>query len=447
MSQAKSIKFILAIALLHLIGFVVFLIFGHEYFPDSIDYIEQSFNFKNFNSFYAKNWFEEPINRDYFTKRPPIYSVLLSISGFNYDSFYHIIILQNIISLAGIWMASQISKTLFPNINSYPYFLILFILIPSFWIFPNTIMTETLLSFLLILAWYSFIKYKNNSQKAYLIINQLALLTAVFTKPVMLFFWIINLVFFIILIRKNKKFKQIIFLSLIPISIFFWSKRNEKLTGYFHFSSISTVNILDYNTKYFLFHKKGSEFADQWVDSIKKEAALIIDYKKRSEFIKKECSGIIKDNLWSYGLFHSRGFMGFFLDPGRFDLVEFFQINTGEMGFLHYLSNKDFKGLFELILNQNPLILIFLPIGLLINLILLFLFFRSISRKENFKIEFIYGLTILLYILILTGPLGGSRFRFPVELIFIIISIGSISTIQPLLKRRGLFATNKNFFF
>lgn len=447
MIGSKDIKFILAIFLLHLIALFVFLIFGHPFFPDSVDYIEQSFNFKNFNSFFAKNWFDEPINRDYFTKRPPLYSILLSISGFNYENSVHIIILQNLISLAGIWIAAQISKKLYPNLNPYPYLIVLFILIPGFWIFPNTIMTETLLAFLLVLAWYSFIIYKSSSKNIYLLINQIALLSAVFTKPVMLFFWIINLFFIIYLIVKNKKIHQILFLSIIPISIFLWNLRNERLTGYRHFSSISTVNLIDYNTKYFLFNSKGSEFADKWIDSIKHKSNLIIDYKEKNEFIKNECSKIIKENLIPYSLFHSKGFIGFFIDPGRFDLVEFFQLNTGEMGFLHYLSKKDFNGLFQLLINQNPLILIFLPIGILINLLLLILFIKSLSRKENFNINLLYGLSIITYIIVLTGPLGGSRFRFPVELILIIIALGAISSIKPLFKGRSFFTANKNLFF
>src|SRR5690606_25744977 len=87
----------------------------------------------------------------------------------------------------------------------------------------------------------------------------LLLTMAVATKPVLVFFWVPNLIFSVFLYLKNRNILVLIFPLLLPLFVFLWSLRNESKTGYFHFSSIKTQNILELYAGGVVVFKEGEE--------------------------------------------------------------------------------------------------------------------------------------------------------------------------------------------
>jgi hypothetical protein len=118
----------------------------------------------------------------------------------------------------------------------------------------------------------------------------------------------------------------------------------------------------------------------------------------------------------------------FFIDPGRFDLSNFFGLeNDGNVGFLNYLNRGGIRDALNYILEQNIWLIIGLIIIGFVNTIkviglFLFLICRSIDIKYRLLIFSLIG-----YIAFATGPLGASRFSMPFIPIIIFTTLMAIN--------------------
>ncbi len=126
---------------------------------------------------------------------------------------------------------------------------------------------------------------------------------------------------------------------------------NEQRTGVAHYSSIQRINLLDYNTKYLQVGLYGLEYANQFNDSIKR-ITTAAPYNLRYQIESEAANQVILDNVTAYGYFHFKGIIGFFLDPGKFDLFNFFKIDkSGEVGFLKIINEQGLSGIWNFIIN------------------------------------------------------------------------------------------------
>ncbi|WP_299520932.1 hypothetical protein [Winogradskyella sp.] len=139
----------------------------------------------------------------------------------------------------------------------------------------------------------------------------------------------------------------------------------------------------------------------------------------------------IKKDLLSYLVFHAKGAVRIFIDPGRFDMVNFFKLNSdvkNEVGLLKQINEGGLKSAIDYLKTQPLLIIICFNLVLLFNLIkfLGFLWFLIRKLKQSkLIIWIIFG--FILYIAGLTGPLGASRFIIPVLPLYLFISLYGIS--------------------
>jgi len=239
------------------------------------------------------------------------------------------------------------------------------------------------------------------------------LVIALFIKPSILFFWIPNVLFSFYLFYLNRKPAILLFSLLLPTAVFLWSSRNEKVTGYFHFSSITSQNIIDCYSYYPLYTKYGKKYADSVKFSIITESKTIHNYKERSEFKHRIGLNIIKDNLPTYLYTHIRGMFSFMIDPGRLEIISFFPIQENkEMGFFSEVDQRGWiKGAW-FYLNHIPLVLIlFLFVIFLWNIIMFTSFIYFIFNR---KIAVLIRITVFILIgyMCSVSVIGGfSRFR------------------------------------
>lgn len=99
------------------------------------------------------------------------------------------------------------------------------------------------------------------------------------------------------------------------------------------------------------------------------------------------------------------------LDPGRFDISQFFGLSHAKN--LLYETNKDhaFQRVIATVLNPLGIILVLLFLWNLYKLLLIlkFLFIKAFIWETKILL-----LCLPLYIVALTGPIGASRFYMPV---------------------------------
>ncbi|GAA4115871.1 hypothetical protein GCM10022393_16240 [Aquimarina addita] len=227
---------------------------------------------------------------------------------------------------------------------------------------------------------------------------------------------------------------------MLPIVVFvLYCSWNYNRTGSSDFSSIQNINLLEWNLKYFHQQKFGFSKAKQINTTILQEASLIPEYAKRQKFIKTATIGYLKEDLLGYGIFHLKGCVRIFVDPGRFDLVNFFNFPSkkNEFGLLYHLNENGIKGALKFLGDQPKALLITLFLILLFNLlkVVSFIWFWIINYKKT-NLILLFILFIILYIIFLTGPLGASRFFVPVLPAYLLFSsIGFVDLIKRLRKK------------
>jgi 4-amino-4-deoxy-L-arabinose transferase-like glycosyltransferase len=439
MRLTEGRKYLLFISLLHLVFFILAITVGDIFLLDSIDYTFQAENFKNEGSFYASD-LSKKIIPHYFSKRPPFYALFIWAITSITPSLYAVLFIQNILSICSAYMVYKLLKENFNVPKPALWAGILWVVFPNQLLYANMIMTETLLQFFITAAFYTFIKFLEKPEKwQYIWLNNIVLALAVLTKPVMLYFWVINLLLLVVVGIKLRKFWLPLPVLLIPAIMFIWMEDNKKTTGYRHYSSITHINLKDYNSRYFLMSKYGEQVADSTLSQINAKVATLPTYKEQSIYIKDTTTHIILNHFWSYGLFHARGMLNFMGDPGRFDYVNFFSIKqTDDLGLLHYLSKGNWGELKQFLSTQPLWLILVLLFTMIANgVVLVSALLVLLVRNMSLFIK-LYLIVFIAYIWFLTGPIGAARFKVPIYPLIIIAAALGWELLYDYWKRRKL---------
>jgi len=294
---------------------------------DAGEYVAAAQNIIKNHVVYCGDYGKE-IRYDLFSRRPPFYPLLIAVALKVANSPLLILLFQMALTLlSGIVIFRMLNLQ---NVSSSVKILVTacFLLYPSQIIFTNFIMSEIVLQCCLLLSFYCLFQYGITRGFFYLLLFNLCLAIAVLTKPVMLYFCIVNVLLHGWLYYKHRNKIILLFPLMLFMVIGLWSFRNYQLSGVFHYSSIKNHNLLQYNVKGFLIKQYGVHEAENIISKIESTARGKLAYKEQYEYIQSESWQIFKQHRWSYVIYHVRGFINFFLDPGRFDVYSFLQIKT-----------------------------------------------------------------------------------------------------------------------
>lgn len=401
-------NFLLFLILIHGVFYIMALSFAEVKIPDSYDYLYQAQNLKEQGSLYAWSY-QEDLKPDYFTKRTPGYAVFIYVLG---SQIGLVLLLQNLLSVLIFlklydWLKqSGVSEKLIAMALG-----IGLLLQTNQLIYANTIISEVLFQYLLFFGIYTLIQEGRDLKWGKAFLAALLFGMALLVKPVLLFFWIPLALFYLVHAIQKKKLLLFIPALILPMLIVIWSFHNKDLTGWFHYTSISTVNLKDYNTRLMLESKFGSEYADSVIAGINEEAASKGTYAERNAYIKDTCSKLIKGNLFAYAKVHAKGMFAMLVDPGRYDYVSFFRVEEGPSGLMYLVARGDFKGMIEVIKGQNPAINFFFFLNLAGSLLLFCFALLGLWRIRNEYYLLIIFLAVIGYFWVLTGPVGTARYK------------------------------------
>ncbi|MFD1616464.1 hypothetical protein [Gelatiniphilus marinus] len=200
---------------------------------------------------------------------------------------------------------------------------------------------------------------------------------------------------------------------------------NYQRTGSFEFSSIQNINLKNWNLYYFQTYKYGEDYADKIRTEITQKASKETTYAEQQNATRDLCLNYLKKDWLSYIYMHFKGAFKMFLDPGRFDIYNFFELDkqVGE-GFLKAYYKEGFSGVFNYLKVQPLIIIIIIPILMLFNILKLIGF--ALFWKNNYKTApkvFWFMLFIIAYITVLTGLIGASRFLVSVLPIYLLFAV------------------------
>jgi len=312
-----------------------------------------------------------------------------------------------------------------------PLFLLLLAFSPAQMIYANLIMSETIFQFTLALGFYFLVKYFKKDSIKYLLYFNICIAVSAFVKPVIYLFVYPSFLLMLYFSFKSKSIKPIL-LGIVPIILIqtytFW---NYKRTDYWQFSSIQTTNLFQYNSYYFNVQRIGLEKANLYFDDQIQKADSIKSYPEKQRYIERASNQLIRQNFIGYSWFHFKGMLRFFIDPGRFDISNFFGLEENSSpGFFERLNIEGLKGVINYLFQQNLFLIVALFLVALVNLIkfaglILFLTSKQIDLKFRLAIFFIVG-----YIAFATGPLGASRFMMPLIPFLILVTLTSIGYVS-----------------
>lgn len=432
----KSFYPVLGVVLaVHLAFFVFALIQKPRPLPDSHEYLQAASNLYQEGTLYAGD-LSEPLREEAFTRRPPLYPLFLGFALFA-GSIVPVLLLQMALSMLSIVLI----YSMFINNAKIAWLpLLLLLMTPAQFIYTNLVMAEIPFQFILVLMLWCIYRYSESpSPGKYIWLFNLLLTLGMAAKPVLFPFAIAWVVISVVAFIRQRKAVFLLALLLPFAWISAYTMRNYSKTESMQYSSIQTTNMLNYNLRYFIMASEGKQAADKKVDDIYKLCEEESSFKLQNKCLQEGARGVILEHPLKYAWFHIKGSLRFFLDPGRYDLVKFFKVQKGDApGFLYHLNEHGLKGIPGFLKLQGPMIVGMLALIFLFKVIkiiglLLYLFKGTHPALVRWLLA-----GLVLYLALITGPLGASRFILPVELLI----IGAAAQGWILyLSKRGLLAT------
>ncbi len=435
--------FILALFTIHGVYFACAIIFEGICTQDSDEYLQTAENLKyHFTSY---NWvWSEVRNLSFYSLRPPLYGILILACKSIYYSDYTVIFIQNLMSIF-IWcLTLHLSKVWRLPFRIEIPILVVLLLVPSQLVMVNSIMADVFFEFLLILCLACVIYYVQKQDTFLILIYNILLAMAVLTKPLIMYFWIPNVLFSIYLFYHKRNYLTLFSCCILPLTVFLWSARNEQKTGLFHYSSIKYQGILELNAGGVLALIHGVKEGENIRNEIWRESEKIESYRGRCEFIMKKSTDIIKEHPGLYAYCHLKGMLNFMLAMGRTDTKIFFGHNPNEfeISVVREIENQGFaKGLRFYLLNVNTFSIGLLILGTILNIVILlslivFIFDQSFPVVIRFFI-----LSVVFYSIFVSGPGGYARYRVAFLPYLILTLPYFVQSIRHLLKHLSFAQT------
>ena len=417
--KTNELRWFALIAILHFSALIFAVSIGNVEMADSVEYLVQAENLYQNGSRCSAPLIESHCDPIHLTKRPPVYSLIAGLFIWLGSPIFVLLIFQNLLSLFNILLMVRIIQEWKTGGISIALGLALFII--TQYIYANVIMSELLLQTWFLLLVYTISKYLINKKIIYLATAALVLILAMLTKPVAYPLTPIFAALFLWIAFKNRS-PFVGLWAVIPfLTMLTYSSWNEQQTGYRHFSSIQNINLVDYNTNFFLRSTHGTELADSTLREIYDGAANFDTFAEKQRYLRQEAMHIIRDNPLSYAWWHFKGALRGFFDPGRFDLYNFTGMEgETEEGLLYKLNEEGITAAWNHLISGPIFITFILFLTFFLKALLFFSWIGVLFAKKIPSYQLALILILPLYIAMATGPLNASRFMLPVMPLLII---------------------------
>jgi hypothetical protein len=234
-------------------------------------------------------------------------------------------------------------------------------------------------------------------------------------KPVLLPTIIFSpIVYFYFRFNKDRSSIALFF----PLIVFLvGSSINYTNTGQYEYSSISTINLGQYNAKLTIAKEYGHDSAQGYVSrpefSIPQTATEYANYKSG---VNTLAARTIFENIVSYITVHIAGSLKMLVDPGRFELYTYFNEPTSDGSLTEMIYAQKWVKLKASLATRPVLFMLF---TLLFVLAIVKLFLAAFSIVKLKQLSFV--LIVTAYFVAIAGPVGAARFMLPVSAIYLVL--------------------------
>jgi hypothetical protein len=165
--------------------------------------------------------------------------------------------------------------------------------------------------------------------------------------------------------------------------------------------------------KFSLAPKTGLDKANEIVSFIHNQSNLKPNLAEKLTYLKDTTSIIILDNFDKFSSYYLKGLLGFWIDPGRFDVFQLFGLPQDTQLSFGIFSSNPIKTVLEKVLLISPSVLVFMDINFIGGLFLFFSF-GYVLFNPPLRNKYFFFLFAVIYIWITTGGVGAMRFRLEV---------------------------------
>jgi len=373
--------------------------------------------------------------------RTPGYPVFLAII---YSIFgvkpYIVLIFQIIINIFSILIVYQISKNLFNKeialISSF-----LFSIDPHTILYTCELFTETLFTFIVLLAFMYFIKALQSKKMKYFALTGLLFGISTLIRPItqLIPFFIIGVILIYSKFDLKIKVKSsiiIVFSFLLTISP--WIYRNHINFSNSSLSSLPAYNLIFYNVAYTEFsksEKKINDFRRELSKTAKEKGAKFSHWTTNnaksfanSDIYNEISKNYIKNNFLLFSYIHVKNSVLVFLNVGTKGIMSMLRFKEIE------LPNMAATGLMGNIINiiklKTPFeiaLIIFIAIFFLSIYLLTIIGIISLSQQKEFFLLILFMSFIIYFSFTLGANGNAARFKLPIIPFYTIIaSVGFV---------------------
>jgi hypothetical protein len=396
--------------------------------------MQAALNLKQHGQLYARTWPQtSPVGQavQEFSIRTLGYpSVVLGLGG-ETGHLTLLLISQNLLSLFTIgavlnWWAQWIQ----PSGKEWVGALLCVLTFPAQLIYCNAVMSEMMLQAVVLAMLASGLLYLKTRRLVYFLAVAAASIAALLLKPVFYPLAALIAVAGAVLGWRTRQL-ALVLVGLMPMLVVVaYMEWNQRRTGYFHFSSITDINMLHYNAAGVMKQLDGPQAEERWVTDVLHEAALQPNFATRQRLIQTRASAVLWAHPLVYTKQHLLGMVALFLDPGRFDISEFLNLDPLPGG--GFLVQARAGGLWAAVQRLPLGLMSALSLVLLANIVRLMLAVRGFWHLRRGQRWARYGrwfaLGLLCYVAGLTGPLGAARFLVPVWPLLLGLALAGIKS-------------------
>ncbi|MEM1044115.1 MAG: glycosyltransferase family 39 protein [Bacteroidota bacterium] len=351
------------------------------------------------------------------TRRPPGYPLFLAALFSVSQSPWWVAFVQSVLGVVN-WLLLFDLLARFGLPRQWGWLVAGLALAPFQLAYPQMLMADLLFQSLVLGAVWAFVRYVLGGGSGWLAGYNALLAVAVLVKPVLMYFWVPNLLLLAwVVVRRERQWRRrwpVALALLLPAVVLGVSLVNEARTGYFHYTSIKGTNLFTHNAYRTMTRAYGEEQAVALMTPIEAEAAAIEDFGQRETFKEEAAARLIFDHLGTYLALHTQGMANVLLDPGRYDLYAFFGGEAPASGLTHAFTVDGYAGLWRALRAQPAgefllLVLLTLWNGFVLVASLFFLFDPRIPLPVRVAVFVLAG-----YLTAVTGPVGSARYRMTI---------------------------------
>ncbi|MBH8560066.1 hypothetical protein [Hymenobacter negativus] len=406
---------------------------GRWSFVDTGRYIQAAENLWRHGQLYARPWpgiapSGQAVQE--FTIRPAGYPLIILGLGGAGGWPVMLLVVQNVLSLLNLGLVLRWwARWAYPNLRDWALALAAVLTFPAQFIYASAVMSEMLLQTAVLSIAVTAIAFIHSPRLRYCAGGAVAVIVAFLLKPV---FYPLAFVAVMLAIVVGWRYRRpaVTVIGVLPVLVVgLYMLWNQQRTGYFHFSSIAEINLLQYNAAGVLRQIAGPEVEEKWVTQVIDQANTKPDFATRQHFIQVQAAAMLTEHIGLYARQHVQGMVALFLDPGRFDLSQLLGWAPPVGGGL--LTQARQGRLWQAVIGLPWGQLGLLGLVLLANVARLGFAVRGFRRLQ-------YGNTachngrwvavgLLLYVAALTGPLGAARFLVPVWPLLLALALAGLN--------------------